>query len=43
MSSSLTPEQVTKQGLREKAKLEAQVKYLQLQLGQMLEEKRRNL
>jgi len=43
MSSSLTPEQVAEQALREKAELEAQVKYLQSQLGQMLKEKRRNL
>jgi len=43
MSSSPTPKQVAKQALREKVKLEAQVKYLQSQVGQMLQEKRRNL
>jgi len=41
MSSSLTPEQVAEQALREKAEMEAQVKYLQTQLGQLLEEKQR--
>jgi len=35
MSSSLTPKQVTENALREKAKLEDQVKYLQSQLGQL--------
>jgi len=43
MSSSLTPEQVAKIALKEKADLEARVKYLQTQLGQLLEEKRRSL
>ena len=43
MSSSLTPEQVAEQALSKKAELEAQVKYLQSQLGQLLQEKRRNL
>jgi len=43
MSSSLTPNQVAKNALREKAELEAQVKYLQTQLGQLLEEERRSL
>jgi len=43
MSSGFTPEQVAEQALREKAELEAQVKYLQSQLGQLLQEKRRNL
>jgi len=41
MSSSLTPKQVAEQALREKAEIEAQVKYLQTQLGQLLEEKRK--
>jgi len=41
MSSSLTPEQVAEQAIREKAELEAQVKYLQTQLGQLLKERRR--
>jgi len=43
MSSSLTLEQVANIVLKEKAELEAKVKYLQTQLGQLLEEKRRNL
>jgi len=43
MSSSLTLEQVAETVLKEKAELEAKVKYLQTQLGQLLEEKRRNL
>ena len=43
MSSTPTPEQVAEQALREKAELEAQVKYLQSQLGRMMQEKRRNL
>ena len=43
MSSSLTPEQVVETILKEKAELEAKVKYLQTQLGQLLEEKRRHL
>jgi len=42
MSSSLTPEQVAGTVLKEKAELEAKVKYLQTQLGQLLEEKRRS-
>ena len=37
------PEQVVETGLGEKVELEAQVKYLQTQLGQLLEEKRWNL
>jgi len=41
MSSSLTPEQVVEQALREKVELEAQVKYLQSLLSQLLQEKRR--
>ena len=41
MSSSLTPEQVAEQAMSEKAELEAQVKYLQTQLGQLLKERRR--
>ena len=41
MSTSLTPEQVTEQALREKAEQEAQVKYLQSQLGKMMKEKKR--
>ena len=43
MSSSLTPEEVAEQALREKAELEAQVKYLRTQLGQLMQEKRGNL
>jgi len=43
MSSSLTPEQVAGNSLREKAKVEAQNKYLQKQLGQLMEERRRGL
>jgi len=43
MSSSLTPQQVAEQALKEKAELEAKVKYLRTQLGQLLHEKRRNL
>jgi len=43
MSSSLTPEQVANQALKEKVEPEAQVKYLQSQLGQLLREKQRNL
>ena len=42
MSSSLTAEEVAEQALREKAELEAQLKFLQKQLGQLMEEKRRN-
>jgi len=41
MSSSQTPEQVAEQALRDKADLEAQVKYLQVQLGQLLNERKR--
>ena len=41
MSSSLTPEQVVEQVLIERAEMEAQVKYLQTQLSQLLKEKRR--
>jgi len=43
MSSSLTPEQVTENAPREKDELKAQVKYLQTQLGQLLEVKRKSL
>ena len=43
MSSSLTPEQVAENALRKKAKLEAQNKYLQKQLGKLMEERRRGL
>ena len=43
MSSSLTPEQVAENALREKAELEAQNKYLQRQLGKLIEERRRGL
>ena len=43
MSSSLTPEQVPENALREKAEMEAQLKYLQAQLKQLMDEKRRNL
>ena len=43
MSTSLTPEQVSEQVLRENAELQAQVKYLQSQLGKMMQEKRKNL
>ena len=43
MSFSLTPEQVAENGLREKAEVEAENKYLQKQLGQLLEERRRGL
>jgi len=43
MSASLTPEQVAKQALREKAELEAEVKYLRTQLGQLIQERRGNL
>ena len=41
MSSSQTPEQVAEQALRDKADLEAQVKYLQTQRGQLLNERKR--
>ena len=43
MYSSLTPEQVAKQALKEITELEAQVKYLQSQLRQLIQEKTRNL
>jgi len=43
MSTSLTPEEVAEQALREKAKLVAQVKYLRSQFGQMMQEKISNL
>ena len=43
MSTSLTPEQVAEQALREKAEVEAQLKYVQRQLGQLMEEKKRGL
>ena len=43
MSSSLTLEQVVEQSLRKKAELEDQIKYLQTQLGQLLDEKRNGL
>jgi len=43
MSSSLTPEQVAETVLKEKTELEAKGKYLQTQLGQLLEEKGRSL
>ena len=43
MSSSLTPEQVAEIALREKAEMEAQIKYLQAQLKQFMDEKRRSL
>ena len=43
MSSSLTPEQVAEQALREKAEVEAQLKYVQKQLCQLMEEKRRGI
>jgi len=36
MSSSLTPEEVAEIALKEKAELEAKIKYLQTQLGQLL-------
>jgi len=43
MSSSLTLGQVAENALREKAEVEAQNKYLQKQLGKLLEETRRGL
>ena len=43
MSSSHTPEQVTEQALREKAKMEARVKYLQSQLQRLMRERQDNL
>ena len=42
MSTSLTPTQVAEQALKEKAEVEAQLKYVQSQLAQLMEEKRRN-
>jgi len=43
MSSSLTPEQVVELALKEKAELEIRVKCVQSQLGQLIQERRRNL
>jgi len=43
MSTSLTPEQVAEQALREKAEVDAQLKYVQKQLGLLMEEKRRGI
>jgi len=43
MSSSQTPEQEAEIALRERAEMQAQIKYLQAQLGQLMEEKRRGL
>ena len=43
MSSSLTPKQVVENALRGKAEMKAQKKYLQKQLVQLLEERRRGL
>ena len=43
MSSSQTPEQVAQQALREKAEMEARVKYLQSQLQRLMRERRNNL
>jgi len=43
MSSSLTPEQVAENALRERAEIEAEIKNLQSQLGKLMEEKRRRL
>ena len=43
MSSNLTPEQMAERALKEKAELEAQLKYVETQLAQLMEEKRRNL
>ena len=42
MCSSLNLEEVAEQALKEKAGMEARVKYLQDQLGQLLKEKQRN-
>ena len=42
MSSSRNLEEVAEQALKEKAEMEARVKYLQDQLGQLLREKQRN-
>ena len=43
MSTSATPEQVAEQALRDNAELEAQVKYLRTQLGQLMRERQGNL
>jgi len=43
MSTSLTLKEVAEQALREKAELEAQMKYLRSQLGQMMQERRGTL
>jgi len=42
MSTSLTPEQVAEQALKEKAKHKAQLKDVETKLGQLMEEKRRS-
>ena len=43
MSSSQTPEQEVEIALRERAEMQAQIKYLRAQLGQLMDEKRRGL
>jgi len=43
MSSSQTSEQEAEIALRQRAEMQAQIKYLQAQLGQLMEEKRRGL
>ena len=43
MSSSQTPEQVAEIALRERTEMQAQIKYLRAQLGQLMDEKRRGL
>jgi len=43
MSSSRNLEEVAEQALKEKAEVEARVKYLQAQLSQLMREKQRNL
>jgi len=43
MSSSQTPEQEAEIALRERAEMQAQIKYLRAQLGQLMEEKIRGL
>ena len=43
MSSCLTPKQVAETVLKEEVEVEALDKYLQTQLGQLLEEKRRSM
>ena len=43
MSSSQTPEQEAEIALRERAEMQAQIKYLRAQLGQLMDEKRRGL